>query len=446
MFKNNGQQLTLDGTKTTKNELALHDVNDYIALNTQRHMKTSMKSLLERFLKAPYGFVEADVQWLVAKLFKDGEIAMFVNNEAVTLLSKSEEEIIRYLTRKEFNEKLMTEKRVKANEKQKKSVREVMKELFNVTSASDDDDAIMKSFLGYASNLKNDLEKLEIHYSTQPAYPGKQVVASGKKLMTEVLQMKYSNEFFTGVDRKKDDYLDFAEDYEPLKKFFAGEQKDIFDKALKLMKIYDDSKTFIVDSQIETVVGDIKAILKKTAPYGEIFKLPDLLNSFINLYGKLLSDMQKPIDAAIDEARKRVFEELEGKKCHDKLANKYVDLFREIHEKAIHCNNVATLQNIKIEADALKVRCLNEINKEEAKIIAEEQAAKNAGNNETGDTDTPAVQVRPVKKKKTISIKSINNAATWQIETEEDIKRYMAELEERLIKILETGTIINIEF
>ena len=180
LFKNNGQQLTLAGTNTAKNELALHDVNDYIALNTQRHMKTSMKSILERFLKAPYGFVEADVQWLVAKLFKDGEIAMFVNNDAVTLLSKTPEEIIRYLTRKEFNEKLMTEKRVKANEKQKKSVRTVMKELFNVTSASDDDDAIMRSFLGYASNLKNDLEKLDIHYATQPAYPGKQLIASGK--------------------------------------------------------------------------------------------------------------------------------------------------------------------------------------------------------------------------------------------------------------------------
>jgi hypothetical protein len=156
--------------------------------------------------------------------------------------------------------------------------------------------------------------------------------------------------------------------------------------------------------------------------------------------------MQKPIDAAIDEARKRVFEELEGKKCHDKLANKYVDLFREIHEKAIHCNNVATLQNIKIEADALKVRCLNEINKEEAKIIAEEQAANNAGNNDTGDTDTPAVPVRPVKKKKTVSIKSINNAATWQIESEADVKRYVAELENKLMNALEDDTIINIEF
>ena len=43
-----------------------------------------------------------------------------------------------------------------------------------------------------------------------------------------------------------------------LKKFFAGEQKDIFDKALHHMKIYDDSKTFIVNSDIEAVVADGK--------------------------------------------------------------------------------------------------------------------------------------------------------------------------------------------
>ena len=448
MFKNNTQQLTLDGTKTAKNELALDDVNAFIALNTQRHTKTSMKSILDRFMKAPYGFVEADVQWLVAKLFKDGEIAMYVNNEPVTLLSKTPEEVIRYLTRKEFNEKLMTEKRIKANEKQKKSVREVMKELFNVSSSSDDDDAIMKSFLGYATNLKNDLEKLEVYYSTEPAYPGRQYILSGKRLMSEVLQMKYANEFFAGVDSKKDDFLDFAEDYEPVKKFFAGEQKGIFDKALKLMKIYDDSKTFIVDSEIETVVGDVKAILKKSAPYSEIFKLPDLLDSFINLYGRLLSEMAKPIDAAIDEARKRVFDELDGKKCHDKLVKRFIDLFEEIRDKASHCNNVATLQNIKVEADALKVRCLNEISNEEAKIIAAEQAEqeREGRNNNGGQDDTPVKPQPKVKKKKTVSIKSINDAATWQLESEADVKKYLAELEKKLMNALEEDTIVNIEF
>lgn len=446
LFKNNNQQITIDGMKAVKNELALHDLNDYIALNTQRHMKTSMKSILERFLKAPYGFVEADVQWLVAKLFKDGEIAMFVNNEAITLLSKTTEEIIRYLTRKEFNEKLMTEKRVKANEKQKKFVREVMKELFNSTSISDDDDAIMASFLSYADNLKNELEKLDIYYVNQPAYPGRGQVLAGKRLLTEALQMKYANEFFDFVARKKDDFLDFAEDYEPVKKFFTGEQKGIFDNALKLMKIYDDSKTFIVNSEIETVVAEIKAILAKESPYSAIFKLPGLIENFRNLYNDLLDEMQKPIDTAIREARQRVFDELREKKCHDKLADKYVNQFQAIHDKAMSCNNVATLQNIKVEADTLKVRCLNEIEAEENKIIAAEQAAR-ALKADKQNKETIIQQPAPkVKQKKTISIKSINNATTWQIENEADVKKYLAELEKKLINTLEKDTIINIEF
>lgn len=96
LFHNSSQQLSLVGINTTPNSLALHDVNDYIAVNTSRHTKTSMKSLLDRFMKAPYGFVEADVQWLVAKLFKDGEIAFYVNSEPVTLLSKSVDEIVRF--------------------------------------------------------------------------------------------------------------------------------------------------------------------------------------------------------------------------------------------------------------------------------------------------------------------------------------------------------------
>lgn len=445
LLKNNMQQLTLDGDNSVKNELALHDVNDYIALNTQRYMKTSMKSILERFLKAPYGFVEADVQWLVAKLFKDGEISMFVNNDAVTLLSKTPEEIIRYLTRKEFNEKLMVDKRVKANDKQKKSVRIVMKELFNVTSANNDDDAIMKSFLGYASKLKNDLEKLDNHYAEHPSYPGKQLVADGKKMMTDVLQMKYTNEFFTGIDKKKDDFLDFAEDYEPVKKFFDGEQKDIFEKALELMEIYDSSKTFIVNSDIESVVADIKTILNEMAPYSEIYKLPDLLDKFTKLYGGLLMGMKEPVNIVIKEARQRVFDELRDKKCHDKLSNKYVNLFKEISDKALRCNNVATLQNIKVEADALKVRCLNEIETEEAKIIAKEQPSNVAddSNTESSVTNPP---VPKVKKRKTISIKSINNATTWQIENESDVRKYITELEKKLMNTLEDDTIINIEF
>ena len=460
LFNNNDQQLTLAGTDSVPNSLALHDVSDYINVNTSRHTKTSMKSLLDRFMKAPYGFIEADVQWLVAKLFKDGDIAFYVNSEPVSLLFKSVDEIIRYITRKEFNERLMTEKKVRPGEKQKKAVREVMKELFGVSASSDDEEAVMGSFLNYAGRLKNELEKLEIYYKNQPLYPGKAVVMQGKQLMNELAQLKYTGEFFAAVDKNRDEYLEFADDYEPVKKFFADEQIRIFDRAIRLMAIYDDSRTFIVNEEIEATVEKVKAIMKKAAPFTEIKKLPELLDKFNDAYSALLTEMEKPVIAAINDAKDRVLQELTGKQCEELLKSKYTEAFFELNEKVGRCNNVATLQNVKIEADALKVRCLNEIAVAEAKMQeqkAVEEAKKQTQQDQMQQNTQPhMVQEEPapyivtpvskVKKQRTISIKSINTETTWQIENAEDVKKYVAELEKRLIAQLEEDTIINIEF
>ena len=331
-----------------------------------------------------------------------------------------------------------------------------MKELFDIASSSDEDDAVMGSFLNYASRLKNDLEKLEIHYKNQPLYPGKSLIQSGKKLMGDIAQMKNSNEFFAAVDRDRDDYLDFAEDYEPVKKFFAGEQITIFDRAIRLMAIYDDSRTFIVNDAVESTVAQVKAIMKKAAPYTDIKNLPGLLDQFTDAYSNLLNEMEEPVLVAIDEARKRVLQELEGKLCDVSLKNKYIDRFNEVHDKATRCNNVATLQNIKVEADALKVRCLNEIAAAEAKLQAE-KAAEEAKRQEAEQKVQPStVKEEPIpyvttptpkiKKQRTISIKSINTETTWQLETSADVKKYLAELEKKLMDQLEEDTVIHIEF
>lgn len=441
LLKSKETPLTAGVENKPQNELALGEVKDYIAMNTKRHTKTSMKTLLDRYIKPPYGFVEADVQWLVAKLFKDGDIALFVNNEAITLISKTEEEIIRYLTRKEFNERLMTETKVRANEKQKKSVSEVMKELFDISISTEDDDAIMKNFLEAADKMYTELDNLSIYYKNQPKYPGKHIIEDGKKLMVNVLQMKYSSDFFSGLDKIKDDYLDFVEDYKPVKEFFEGDQKGIFEKAIRLMGIYNDSKTFVTDNEIKMVAAEVTDILKQINPYGQIKKLPDLLERFNSLYNSLLEGLQKPIDIAIKEARKRVFDELEGKRCYDLLREKFIKLFQEIKNKAETSNNIATLRSIKDEADALKVNCLNEIIREEARLTPVEPV-----DTEVNRAEVPTAPVKPVKKRKTISINSVINSYSWQIETEEDVKKYVSELQKKLIDNLEENAIINVEF
>jgi hypothetical protein len=320
-----------------------------------------------------------------------------------------------------------------------------MKELFGVSSVNDDDDAIMRSFQSYSQNIVYELEKFEIKYQSKPL-PGKDVVAYGKKLLRAVGQIQSPSEFFEKIYAEWDGFLDFAEDYEPIKSFFAGEQETIFKKALGLMEIYDDSKTYIVDEQIEAMVDEIKAILKKDSPYSDIPKLPELRDRFNDLYSKLLKDMEAPVIEAIEEAKIRVSDVLDAKEYKSQFIERFRKLFAEIKEKAETCNNVATLQNVKVEADALKVRLLNEMAKKDEQI-ARDKAEEEKIIAGVGGVRESGVKFQPkIKKRKSISIKSVNLAASWQIETAQDVDKYMAALKERILKELDEDTIINIEF
>lgn len=445
LFSSSKQQtLSLEGGQEA-NANALRDVLDFIAANSVSHMKTSMKSLMDRFMKAPYGFVEDDVEWLVAKLFKNGDVSFTVNGSSATLLNKNAEEIIRYITKREFVDKLLTERREKASDSQKKTVRELTKEMFGVSSVRDDDDDMMQSFQRYSSNVLNELEKYEIMQQSA-SLPGKRVVSSGKALLRTVMQIQSPIEFFDNLHRNRNDYLDFAEEYEPVKAFFGGEQKTIYERALRLIGIYDNSKTFIVDEQVENLVASIKAILTKDAPYADIPKLPELLDKFTDAYMTVLTSMETPIRVTVDEAKARVMTELADKPYKDEMNSRCYKLFDEIYEKLNTCNNVAVLQNIKVEADALKVRMLNEIDAKDRQLARELAEKNKPAADAPAGTQQPATPAPKVKKRRNISIKTINAASSWQIETPQDVDKYIAVLRERLLRELSEDTVINIEF
>ena len=95
--------------------------------------------------------------------------------------------------------------------------------------------------------------------------------------------------------------------------------------------------------------------------------------------------------------------------------------------------DVAKLNTVSLEADTLKVRFLAEISKEKQKVI--EPVVPITGGNE-----------KKTKTSKHVSIKAVNPATTWQIETKQDVEQYLETLRTRLIGMLEEDTIVNIEF
>lgn len=438
---------------------ALDDVLQYVAGNSRMHVKTSMKSIKDRFMKAPYGFVEDDVQWLVAKLFKRGELSFFVNGASVTMMNKDVEKIINYITKKAFVEKLMMEERVRVQDKDKKVVRDVLKELFHTSSPSDDEDAVMNYFISFANKLITELRVMKKDYD-RAKYPGLKVIEEGIRIMSDIVHIQFPVEFFQTVSKRQDDLLDFAEDYEPIKAFFTGEQKGIFDKSLLYLEKYDDSKTYIVDAELENVVDAVRAIVKKDKPFADIPKLPELLKQFTDVYSKVLDDQLAPVLDAISESQKRVFEVLNTKEYKESKINAYNDMFLEIQNGAESCTNVSTLRGYADRAEALKIRLLNEMDKMDQDIAlkkAEEVRKKleaEAKENGRYDTDLIEQQVSKVAEEngyhsqhiKNVTFKKISKSSSWRIESVEDLDKHLNELRNNLLLELDDNTIVNVEF
>ncbi len=444
---------------TEPNIHALDDVLQYIAGNSRMHVKTSMKSIKDRFMKAPYGFVENDVQWLAAKLFQRGDVSFSVNGAGVTIRNKDTEEIFSYITKKAFAEKLMMEERVRVADKDKKAVRNVLKELFRTSSPSDDEDAVMNFFISFANKLMTELRVMKKEYD-RAKYPGLKVIEEGIRVMSDIVQMQSPGEFFKTVSRKQDDLLDFAEDYEPIKAFFSGEQKGIFDKALLYLEKYDDSKTYIVDAELEQVVDAIRMVVRKETPFAEIPKLPELLKHFTDAYTKVLDEQLAPVLDSVSESQKRVFEVLSTKDYKESKLYSYNELFFEIESGAKACTNVSTLRGYSDRAEALKIRLLNEMDKMDQEIAlkkAEEVRKKlESVAKESGQFDSSSIeqQVHKVAEEngyqyrqvKNIPFKKMAKTSSWRIESVEDLDRHLAELRKNLISELDAETIVNIEF
>ena len=442
---------------TIANTHALDDVQGYIAMNSRNHMKTSMKSVKDRFMKAPYGFVEDDINWLVACLFKRGDLAFNVNGISVNLNNKSEDDIISYITKKAFVEKLLMEERVRVSEKDKKAVRDVMKEVFNTTVSTEDEDSIMKDFKRSSSNMINEMDKLEVYYK-QYDYPGKNVIDTGKRLLKSVIQISGALEFFSYVSKYRETFFDMAEDYEPVKTFFNGEQQNIFKRSLDMLAIYEDSKTYIVDRELEEVIEKMRSILKQDKPYKNIPQLPELRERFMERYSNILEEQSEPVRDSIKQDRSRVLEVLNTKSYKDEKLTRYTKAFDELLDGAEQCNNISTLRSFADKAEALKLRLLNEMTEEDNRIAQEvakrlklEQEKRKEEAGKRGEEVKAEAFIEDVKQEfkvrttKNISIKTVAKTASWRLESSEDIEKYLAILRENLMKEIKEDTIINIE-
>ena len=446
VFNGSDGQLSFLGTSdTTPNKLALEEVIQVIGLNNARHMKTSLKSLQDKFGAAPYGFDPKDVQWLVAMLFKMGRVSLTYNSQSLSMLSNTKEELVRYLTKREFVEKLLISIRERATDGQIRSAKEVIKDYFGFSVSSDDDDMIMRTFKKKAQDKLELFSEIMIEYRVNPKLPCKSLMEQAKKNLEELLTIKEPAEFFKTVDKKRDDLLDDADDTAPVLDFFNGDQNKIFEKAQEQIQMFENSKIYVREQEIIDNVARMEAIVTAKNPFRQIQKLPDMSMRFVQQYGELLEKEAEEMRPIVEDDQRKVLHILDEKGFVSVFRDRFSSVFEELKEKLDTSNEIATVKNIRLESDTLKLRCLDEITEyEEAhRPKVNPEPSVNPETPTTSEGPVSPVQPKP-KKRKNVSISNVAGARTYSIENEQDIDNFLAEMKEKLLNELDENTIITL--
>jgi len=379
------------------NKLALEEVNNYILTSTMRSIKLTVKSILARFTSPPYGWKDLDIQGILLKLFKKQYISIIYANEVV---SSNSNDIVDYLVKGEYEEKVIVISREKVPSKYIDAARELIKELFGGGSIPNDEELLMKYFKELGKEELKKIKDMNFNYSINKDYPGKEIVFLGEKLFEGLLNIDDIQEFFKYVYDLEEEFLDYIDYVDNIKGFFyrkenntvdlnvRGEQRIIFDAATDILNSFEENKEFIYDSEIEGLVEELYGILRMKEPYNRIPQLPTLIEKYNNRVLDLLNKDITPAIEFIKACKDEIIENLKGYDFYNEFEAKINEDFENLTKKTLCSKSFPVILSMYKLGEKLKLRWLNEITLETGReniakvlsvmeLVKDEKAIKN---------------------------------------------------------------------
>lgn len=431
----NEYQQTLIASET-KAMNAVNDMDSYISDQSKLHNTLTLKSLINRYSKAPYGFVNLDVQWLLASLFAQKRIVLTINSDEISLRNTDASKILDYLTKNEYLEKLLVSEKEVIDSSKIRKVKEVLKEVYSLNLTHDNDERIMDEFKRVNTSKIEEIDKCLLEFRISNKYPGKSILEESKELFNDANNKKNTLQFYNYVSDNDEEFLDLADDLDPVLAFFNGSQKAIFDESREVSKVYEENINLINDSDLSDVASEIDRIISMPNPYSNIRKLPELNNKFTTHFDGILEDKKTIILNGIKEDYESIKLRLNTDELKAKFENKFISEFDSLKNKLDSEKNIAIIDGITMESENLKNNCIHEIDLFINSItpIYPPEGAINK-----------PVSPQPIPVEVDVDIKTITLSPKVKIESEDQIDEFLQKVKTELKNKLENADIINLK-
>jgi len=221
------------------------EMMSFILGNNRSGVRTTMKTLIERFELKPYGWYYAVILCILAKLFVRGKIVVKTDGNII-----DDKDIESSLRNTHYQGNLIIDPQIEIPVTQVKKFKEFYEDFFDAPINDSDVKTIGKST---NDAFKEMIHQLEIISSRSSIYP-----FNGELINTlEALRTKTGKPntwYLSDLLKQEDELMDMKENIiDPVKRFMNSPFKEIYDTALNFIREQEHNFSYIKDDDIDKI-------------------------------------------------------------------------------------------------------------------------------------------------------------------------------------------------
>lgn len=221
----------------------------FIQSNNRGGVRTTLKNLLEKFERKPYGWYYAAVLCTLAKLCARGKVEVRTDGNLL-----EEDELERALRNTHGHGNVVLEPQVEFTASQVRALKEFFEDFFDAPPGAGEAKALGKETGTALQELVHQLNPLAAQAGQ---YPFLNALTPVLEKLKELTGKPYTW-YLTELTRQEDALLDMKERVvDPVRKFMSGPQKDIFDNARKFVQSQEPNFAYIEGDETAQVVASL---------------------------------------------------------------------------------------------------------------------------------------------------------------------------------------------
>jgi molybdopterin converting factor small subunit len=348
-----------DWLSNDANKDAYEEIKSKLKSDKQVSRISTVKSLVDYFVKSPYGWKELDIRGCIGVLWKHGLVSLDLHGKSLSISSSSD----KYeFSKGNKTESLSVKLQEKIDDELLDQVKRAFKTIFNETIALNEG-KLRKAILETITIKVEALKNIQIRFENKP-HPGKEKIIDLHKDLSSIIKNDDSAYIFSQFITKKEILEENADILEEILSFYqiGSAQLKNYDDAIELCAWYDQNRILESLTSIDDVMDKITKILSNPLPFKQMVDLGQMVVKARNIKDGLRDKKVKSVKERLEkdintirhehqEALSKVTEQFKINKLNetlDELESKYKNLISSI-EQASNLDQYITSSNSNVE-------------------------------------------------------------------------------------------------